>query len=153
MTAIAVPLRGWTLPPLVCEGLTHLLPHVLVCSITRSPSALLTLMVTLSLTPPDPCCCCVGFQCILGVLSARRGAPSRNLLFGLFPVGLGFHPCSLLLPLCACGRTLGWFPVYCAAVNTHHFSCTPRAALRCSHQMAKGCFLTVSRWFCNRPHF
>ena len=59
-----------------------------------SGSALLTLMAILSLTPPDPCCFCVGLQCVLGVLSARRGGTQELALWAV-PVGWA----STLAPL------------------------------------------------------
>lgn len=62
----------------------------------QGPAQLLTLMVILALTPPDPRCCCAGFQCVLGVLSARRGGTFQELALWAVPGWVGLPP----LPSC-----------------------------------------------------
>lgn len=147
----AVPLRGWTLPPLYVRS-SPICSHM-SWSVPRSPSALLTLMAILSLTPPDPCCFCVGFQCVLGVLSARRGGTFQELALWAVPVGWA----STLAPLYSRSVPVDDTQVVsCALCCCEHTSFLLHTQGRPEVLPPDGpraAFSTLSLWFCNRPHF
>lgn len=79
---------------------------------------------------PDPAGrCCSGFLCILRGVSPRRGGPFQELALWAAP-GWAPLPRPQSRVHGARGRTLGWFRVDRAAVNTRHFSRTQRGELR-----------------------